>query len=710
MLEELFARSKSKTQKLKENTWSLPKIIQTVLFLVLCLPSFLAASESKKTPYSTGKEPAWVKPSDFSLEAIPVKPSQGGLQHLLIDTQRNWEKKTFYSHFVVKALNPSGIQRISQIQIDFDPTYRTVMMHVIRIFRNGKWYNKLLNAQHHLIQRERELEQNLYLGDLTLVYLLDDVQEGDIVEYSYSLIGSHPLFSSHYTDKIYLQRDVPVEKITHRLLAHPDLSFAIKPVNTTITPQIKNLSPSVQEWSWEAMETPPYPYESDRPSWANLPAHIEVSQYRGWDEVVQKLYPLYVLPHHLPEYVSSEMQALVNEWKGSTQDPGERALLALRFVQDKIRYLGIEEGMRGMRPTNPRLTFQRRFGDCKDKTLLLHTLLQLMDIPSKPLLVCTNTGKRLPDILPSATAFDHIALQLQIGEAIYWVETTLTLQGGKLQTNYFPDYAWGLLLSGDSKELTPLPQAILTKPTKLDTFLKVESPDSACLKIQTLFHDFKADRMRRVSGRHGLEKINDEFLADIQKVYGAASLDSPVEVLDNREENTITFIESYHLPTQALSDQKILEIFSYILKHCLDDDINPERSSPYELTYPLWVQENIRIDNPFTTWKVSHENYLKEHESFTYSLSTHIQPNHAEFTLELKHLQDHIPVHSIKEYWAAVNEINRKAPPKMIIASPPNPLDKISSPLCYTMLGLCLWPLIRLLSRKTTRFLKFLKN
>ncbi len=629
---------------------------------------------------------------------MPVKPSQVNLQYLLIDTQKNWEEKTLYRHFAIKALTQSGIEKVSQLKIDFDPSYSQVVVHAIRVFREGKWLDRLENTRYNLIQREAELEENLYNGDLTLVYFLDDIREGDIIEYSYSLRGDNPLFSSHYTDMVYLQRDFSVEKIVHLFLGHPDLSFFIKPVNTAIEPRICDLSPSLREWSWEVFETLPYSYESDQPVWHNPPSHIETSQYKTWEEVVKKFYPLYFLPSGFAQSIPPEMRALVEKWKSSSSGLTERALFALRFVQDQVRYLGIEEGMGAFQPSDPCLTFQRRFGDCKDKTFLLHALLQLMDIPSKPLLVDTIRGKRLPEVLPTPLVFNHLVLQLEIDGVTYFVDPTIGLQGGSLQTNSFPDYGWGLLLSNNSKELISLPRATLKSPTEIDAFFTLESEDAARFRIKSVFHESKADRLRRSLEWNGLKKFEEESLYTMQEVYGAVTLDTPMEILDDRENNTMTLIESYCLPTQKRSDKKVMEVFSYTLRNYLQNRINPERASPCQIYYPLWVKERIHIDNPFIHWEKFEEDYKKEHESLSYTLSTRIEKNKAVFDLELKHLQDHIPKHSLRDYWHIVNEIDRKGPPKMIIAFLPT--ANFGFLLICPIAGLCMWPLIYFLSRK----------
>lgn len=269
---------------------------------LLCFPAALLAFFGKnEAPGGFSKQPpaAWVQPSTFSLEPIPLKPSQVNVQHLLIDTQRNWEEKTTYYHRAIKVLTQNGVEHISQLKIDFNPSYQNIVMHAIRLFRDGEWVDRLEKSRHNVLQREEELEQNIYNGRRTLVYFLEDVREGDIIEYAYSYRGRLPLFDSHYMDAVYLQRGSAAEKLVYRVLMHPKHQFFIKAVNTTIEPRITDLSSSMREWLWEASATPTRLYESYEPGWYNPDARIQMSAYKSWQEVVETIAPLYVLPKDL---------------------------------------------------------------------------------------------------------------------------------------------------------------------------------------------------------------------------------------------------------------------------------------------------------------------------------------------------------------------------------------------------------------------------
>jgi transglutaminase-like putative cysteine protease len=78
-------------------------------------------------------------------------------------------------------------------------------------------------------------------------------------------------------------------------------------------------------------------------------------------------------------------------------DDEEYILEAIRFVQDEVRYLGVETGINTHKPYPPSQILAQRFGDCKDKSLLLTTLLQARNIEAYPVLVNTSLKQSLDE-------------------------------------------------------------------------------------------------------------------------------------------------------------------------------------------------------------------------------------------------------------------------------------------------------------------------
>ncbi len=606
--------------------------------------------ENEKDLYSEVPTPTWVAPVYFS---DSFETQDAHLQFLLLDCQELLPEQTNYYHFAIKTFTSSGVEAIAQLEIDFEPTFQKLAVHEVRVRRDGVWIDKR-NSRHELLQREEGLEDNLVSGVLTLVYFLEDIRPGDILEYTYSTIGTNPLFSSHFFNKMPLQTSIPIEKISYRLLTRPEHVFRIQKFNTKIEPMVTDLTESLREWRWEVVNPEISPEEESQPEWYQPEAFVEVSDYQSWGEVAEEIIPLFALPEDFDSNIPEEMANMVASWKGTQS---ERALAALRFVQDEVRYLGFEEGIMGFKPHDPRTIFQRRFGDCKDKTFLLHSLLRLMGIASTPVVVDTREGKLISEMLPSPNAFNHIILQITIDETHYWADSTISLQGGSLEGNFFPNYYWGLPLAQGTNSLLALPEYTLERPTEIETRVKMIFEDLAELSTVWTAFGSKADGYRQYVHHVGLAHLSEESLNVLQRKHGNASIHFPMAVMDDRENNIFTLTESYLFPLRKRGNKPILNVSSIVIRHFLTSDFNPNRIAPYSLTYPLWAKEHIHIESPFSNWKSEEEenNYMSN--SVHYHFLSKIENQSADFYYELKHLKDSIPAEDLQEYWEAAQEI-----------------------------------------------------
>jgi tetratricopeptide (TPR) repeat protein/transglutaminase-like putative cysteine protease len=96
----------------------------------------------------------------------------------------------------------------------------------------------------------------------------------------------------------------------------------------------------------------------------------------------------------------------------------------LARMSDEVRYTGMELGEGGLIPRTPAETLKRRFGDCKDKAVLLTSLLRAVDIPAYVALL--NAGEDDQDVeesLPGFGLFNH-AIVVVPGSPALWIDPT----------------------------------------------------------------------------------------------------------------------------------------------------------------------------------------------------------------------------------------------------------------------------------------------
>ena len=176
-------------------------------------------------------------------------------------------------------------------------------------------------------------------------------------------------------------------------------------------------------------------------------------------------------------------------------------------------------------PTGPRPpaeSFRRRFGDCKDKAVLLSALLRRLGFDAAPALVDADGGRLLPDKLPSAGVFDHCIVRLRHASATCWIDATRTHQGTGLATRFGSEFERALVLAAGESGL-----AEVVRPTEAEGRVevtdridcrKLDSP--AEMRSEFVYSGGEAERVRDYFATTDRAKISRRNLDFIQRHHG----------------------------------------------------------------------------------------------------------------------------------------------------------------------------------------------
>ena len=142
-------------------------------------------------------------------------------------------------------------------------------------------------------------------------------------------------------------------------------------------------------YEWSVQNQPPYKAEDDSPSIRYYTPHVlcYIKSYNtteGKKEVLPDLNGLYKwyysFLNDLEAAPSAELVTIVNGLKvpGDTEEETVRKIFY--WVQDNIRYIAFEEGMRGFVPHHGSYVCEKRYGDCKDMASIIVEMLQIAGI------------------------------------------------------------------------------------------------------------------------------------------------------------------------------------------------------------------------------------------------------------------------------------------------------------------------------------------
>ena len=343
----------------------------------------------------------WVTPHFFDRQSAAVRVESGADRHwLLLEQQVNAAQNETFSHDVRQILTVSGVQDGANISIDFNPSYESLTLHWARIWRGTNHLDRLDTNKVKLIRQERELDQYLLNGEQSAVLVMDDVRVGDIVDYAYSVKGANPVFGGRFSSSVRAQLNEPVERLLTRVLWPSQRHLYAKAHSCSIQPAVVSKKDGV-EYTWDLKQVPAFHVEDSLPVWCDPEPWVQLSEFKSWAEVNQWAMALFQTSSPL----SAEISNNVAGWK-KIAGQEQQALAVLRFVQDDVRYFGVEIGANAEKPTDPSTVFSRRFGDCKDKSLLFVSILRALGIEAfcmKPLLL-RDLGRLVRQVLEQRPA------------------------------------------------------------------------------------------------------------------------------------------------------------------------------------------------------------------------------------------------------------------------------------------------------------------
>ncbi|MGN6670959.1 MAG: DUF3857 domain-containing protein [Candidatus Nucleicultricaceae bacterium] len=631
--------------------------LQRMLLLVLI---FFSSSSYAKSDYTIEPLSKWVDIISSEKSSHTSDQSESGLSLSLIDTQTKVDKNTisYFYHFTKKITNHNGIENASSIEIDFYPSRNKVILHYIKIHRGTQTFNQLARENIKTLQRESKLKNNIYTGEKSLCVFLEDVRVGDIIDYAYSVIDPYDNLSDTFFYNIYLNGYYPADQMRKRLLLPKELEISIQNHLTNIKPEIRD-SAHYQEYIWEAKNLPMVDIENDTPTWFDPFSWVEVREKKNWHEIALKALESY----KTPEALSKELNQYIQDIKDSRKTPSEQFITVMRFIQDKIRYMGINDKFNNFLPTEPSLVFQRRFGDCKDKTLLVLTILRKLGIEASAALVNADKGKILTSYLPSAHIFDHVIIVATMDGKRYWIDPTQSFQRGALENLTEPDYGYALILDAKTTALTKMPEYTLSTPSReiYETFdLRQKNEIPALFTVKTIFKNHSADSVREHFQTKPKNEIQQSYLEYYKTSYPEMTIRKELEIIDNEDLNQITTREEYEIQNPWLNEDAekrwAFNFYASELRSYTKNDGETTRSMPLSISFPVNILKKIELFLPEKDWDFSPDTLRVWDDAFSYKRKESYKNNVFSVSFDYKTLKDHVTAKNIKEHIENLNK------------------------------------------------------
>ncbi|MBX7527061.1 DUF3857 domain-containing protein [Qipengyuania vesicularis] len=426
-----------------------------------------------------GDIPAWVEEAPLD----PTKVKDGPAQ-LVFDWQHRLEDGivTTYGDRATRIDNPQALMENGTLSLGWLPDKGDLTIHRLQILRDGKTIDVLgEGAEFDVLRREQGLEQRLLDGQLTATLAVPGLQVGDVLRLTHSVTVDDQALGDEMQVLQYLGTEPWQVGFARTIVSWPtdEEVYWRAEDHAAIGEPVEENGIRKIEVTLPLAEMPEMPY--DAPSRYRRANVLRVGTYADWQELSRTMEPHFSKAAQIAP--DSEIARQAASIMGKTRDPLRRAALATQLVQDEISYLlnGLDGG--NYLPQDAEETWEKRYGDCKAKSVLLHALLSEMGIDSQVVLVQTRGGDAVAELLPIPGNFDHMIVRARIDDQDYWLDGTSTATRiGNV--SWVPAFYYALPLTEDGADLVAMSQREQESPNMV---MSVVSDYSAGIDLPALF-------------------------------------------------------------------------------------------------------------------------------------------------------------------------------------------------------------------------------
>lgn len=590
------------------------------------------APMSGMQPNELHRDPAALKGSRLCIEEPPewvvrhkVKNAPRMEDHpvtlLLLDRQVYPDGMARYTRYVRRLETAQAVQDAGRIELDFDPATQKLLIHAISIFRDGELTNLAKLEDVEMIQRERDLESGIYAGSITALLLLKDVRKGDIIDVETSTISDDAIFAGHYWFSENFEHTIPVARQYFSWLSEDQGRFTQRQTIEEAALEEEETPWGVRR-QWSAENAVALEPEPALPQGMNPFKHISLTSFNSWQEVVAEVAAMWAEKNHTGDELPLELEKLRRE---NSESEVQLIEACVAFVRDNIRYQGVEVGRLGLVPEELATIWQRRYGDCKEKTSMLCWFLRESGFEATPALVSSLMLEYVCEELP-APVFDHVVVHLKYEGKDYWIDPTNISQRGSLSGWTHLPYRKALLVSADTTDFLDIADAPAGQNRlKVTEHYAFVDGTTAMIDICHDYYGANAEGVRNVLDSAGRNAVRQIFTDVVKSTRPQAELEDEMEISDDLKENHMRISAKFKATETLKYDAQRSSYFCEFVPHSVIGKIvgvdDKPRKYPLGLIHPVEVEHVTLVDHPDARGavvpKVQINNEMIEFESGT---------------------------------------------------------------------------------------------
>ncbi|MCK5595788.1 DUF3857 domain-containing protein, partial [bacterium] len=271
-----------------------------------------------------------------------------------------------YVHQVIKVLTDKGVKDFNHLNIYYAPGDQEVIIKKARIVKKD---GTIIDHYKFSDVSTSNPQHKLYYDYKRKTVKFNSLEKGDVIDFAYKINDMRGNIYGDYFGTIFSFKAAnPMVCSKYILIAPKHRKFYFYSPKLNIVPQkIHDKHADTISYIWEKRDIKKIEKELNMPPYQEITPYLLVSTFKSWSDVAKWYSDLIIDQMESSPEIKKTVASLIEN--KTTEIDKIRAIY--NYVVKKIRYVGLEFGIHGYKPYKSCQVFSRKFGDCKDKALLI---------------------------------------------------------------------------------------------------------------------------------------------------------------------------------------------------------------------------------------------------------------------------------------------------------------------------------------------------
>ncbi|MEA2069376.1 MAG: DUF3857 and transglutaminase domain-containing protein, partial [Verrucomicrobiota bacterium] len=299
----------------------------------------------------------------------------------------------------IKILTEKGKRGNRTQTLSFNTSYGTNCFTKVQVVKpDGTVHDIDTKANSKVMVDPGQMNANIYNPNSKILRLsVPGLEIGDTLRYIAYRARTKTVVPDTWSDYQVFEHTSPIERTTYQVIA-PKERPLVKIAHKAEVPGTISFNETKSEqsgqiiYTWKVRDVPRMFDEPNMPTRYTVVQRLLVSTMEEWEDL-SKWYWELCLPRL--EATTPEMEAKARELVARSTNTLGKINAIFNFVSQDIRYMGIttEEEAPGYEPHDVSITFENRYGVCRDKAALLAAMLRIVNVEAFPVIIMAGPKK-----------------------------------------------------------------------------------------------------------------------------------------------------------------------------------------------------------------------------------------------------------------------------------------------------------------------------